>query len=211
MKKIAVVAFAVLFGTVAVQAQEEVSFGVKGGVNFAKLQGDNIEDADGRTGFHLGAIVEIPVSEKFSIQPEVMYSQQGLQSEDNNGNSRSENILKLDYINVPVLAKYYITEGFSVEAGPQFGFLTKAESEFESSETIGGVTVESEGTLDIEDEIAGFDMGAAIGAGYELNSGLFFQARYIIGLSNVDDSDEGGLFEDDLTNSNLQLSVGFKF
>ncbi len=210
MKKLVIAVVAIL-GVATVQAQDEVSFGVKGGVNFAKLQGDDVEDADGRTGFHLGAIVEIPVSEKFSVQPEVMYSQQGLQSEFEDENTTSESKLKLDYINVPVLAKFYVAEGFSIEAGPQFGFLAKAEQEFQSTTTSGGVTVESEGTEDIEDSIAGFDMGAAFGAGYELNSGLFFQARYIIGLSNVDDSDEGGLFEDDLTNSNLQLSVGFKF
>ncbi|TVZ51852.1 porin family protein [Dokdonia sp. Hel_I_53] len=210
MKKI-VLAVVALLGVVTVQAQDEVSFGVKGGVNFAKLQGDDVEDADGRTGFHLGAIVEIPVTEKFSVQPEVMYSQQGLQSEFEDGNTTSESKLKLDYINVPILGKYYVAEGLSLEAGPQFGFRAKAEQEFESSTTSGGVTVESEGTENIEDSIAGFDMGAAIGAGYELNTGLFFQARYVIGLSNVDDSDEGGLFEDDLTNSNLQFSVGFKF
>lgn len=209
MKKIAIVLVAALFGTLMVQAQDEVSIGFKGGVNFAKLQGDNIEDADGRTGFHLGALVEIPISEKFSVQPEILYSQQGLQTERllDDITDGLELKLKLDYITVPVLAKYYVIDGLSVEAGPQFGFLAKAESETNLS----GGSVEGSTTADVEDQFAGFDMGAAVGAGYELNSGLFFQARYIIGLSNVDNSDEGGLFEDDLTNSNLQLSVGFKF
>lgn len=211
MKKLFITAIVALLTVFGVQAQDEVSIGAKAGVNFAKLTGDDVEDADGRTGFHIGAIVEIPITEKFSVQPEVMYSQQGLQSEDNEDGIESEATVKLDYINVPIMGKYYVAEGFSLEAGPQFGFRAKAEQEFEVSGSVGGVDFSDEGTEDISDSIAGFDLGAAVGAGYELNSGLFFQARYIIGLSNVDDSDEGGLFEDDLTNSNLQFSVGFKF
>ncbi len=211
MKKLMVLLGIGLMSAGSLVAQDEVSIGVKGGVNFAKLQGDDIEDADGRTGFHLGAIVEIPISEKFSIQPEVMYSQQGLQSESTENGVDFESTLKLDYINVPVMAKYFVTDAFSVEVGPQFGFRAKAEQEFEVTNNDGGVDFDFDSTTNIEDEIAAFDLGAAAGIGYELNSGLFFQARYIIGLSNVDDSDEDGAFEDDLTNSNLQLSVGFKF
>jgi len=210
MKKSLLILGLALLGTTATTYAQEVKLGAKAGVNFAKLQGDDVEDADGRTGFHLGAIVEIPISEKFSVQPEVLYSQQGLQSESEDGGVEVESKLKLDYITVPVLGKYYVSDGFSIEAGPQFGFLAKAEQEVEISgaepDAVNGST-----TIDIEDSIASFDLGAAIGAGYALDNGVFFQARYIIGLSNVDDSDEGGLFEDDLTNSNLQFSVGYKF
>lgn len=198
-----------IIGTATVKAQDEVSFGAKAGVNFAKLQGDNIEDADGRTGFHVGAVVEIPITEKFSLQPEVMYSQQGLQQDSRVGEVEVEQTLRLDYINIPVLGKYYVVDGLSLEVGPQFGFRVNAESVIEIDGDNGGVELDNE--VNLEDETASFDLGAAVGAGYELNNGIFFQARYAIGLSNVDDSDEGGLFEDDLTNSNLQLSVGFKF
>lgn len=196
-------------GIATVQAQDEVSFGAKAGLNIASLSGDDVDDLDSRTGFHIGAVVEIPISEKFSVQPELMYSQQGAKSEEEFDGVTAEGTIRLDYINIPVLAKFYVAEGFSLEAGPQFGFNAKAETEFEVSG--GGIEAESE-TEDIKDDISGFDFGGALGAGYELNNGLFFQTRYVFGFSDVNDSDGGD--EDDgdaVRNGTFSVSVGFKF
>lgn len=199
MKKLFLFAAIAAFGFTSVQAQDGVSFGAKGGVNFAKLTGDDVEDADGRTSFHVGAIVEIPVSDRFSVQPEVLYSGQGLQSEEDGIESK----IKLNYINVPVLAKFYLTDGLSLEGGPQFGFLVNDEFEIEDS---------NGNSIEVEDlDAASFDLGAALGLGYKFTNGLFLQGRYVLGLSNVDDSEEEGAFEDDLTNSTLQFSVGLQF
>ncbi|WP_327018593.1 porin family protein [Croceibacter atlanticus] len=199
MKKLFLFTAIAAFGFTSVQAQDGVSFGAKGGVNFAKLTGDDVEDADGRTSFHVGAIVEIPVSDRFSVQPEVLYSGQGLQSEEDGIESK----IKLDYINVPVLAKFYLTDGLSLEGGPQFGFLVNDEFEIEDS---------NGNSIEVEDlDAASFDLGAALGLGYKFTNGLFLQGRYVLGLSNVDDSEEEGAFEDDLTNSTLQFSVGLQF
>lgn len=63
-------ALAGLLLTMTSQAQEGIAFGVKGGVNFATFGGrDFVVDQKSRTGFHLGVLVEIPISNKFSIQP----------------------------------------------------------------------------------------------------------------------------------------------
>ena len=59
--------------------------------------------------------------------------------------------------------------------------------------------------------VEGFDFGAAFGASYKLDSGLFFQARYALGLTSVYESSDEGLFQDDLNNSVLSFSVGFMF
>ena len=201
MKKLIVMAAVAVFGFANVQAQGEIQFGAKAGVNFAKLTGDAVEDADGRTGFHVGAIVEIPVSEKFSVQPELVYSQQGLQSKYDIGGISIEEKLKLDYINIPVMAKFYVVEGFAVEAGPQFGFKMNAKYEVEGD----GESFEE----DAED-ITGFDLSLGAGLSYKLDNGLFFQTRYMFGLSNVNGDEEEG-FDDNLTNSVLSASIGFMF
>lgn len=60
--------------------EQEVTFGAKAGVNFANVTGD-VENADSKIGFHVGRIVEIAISEKFSIQPELLYSAKGYKSE----------------------------------------------------------------------------------------------------------------------------------
>lgn len=171
------------FGLSNVNAQE-TAFGVKAGVNFASLTGDN-EGLDGLTSFHLGGVANIGVSEKFSVQPEVLYSMQGA--------SYDGGEIKLDYINVPVLAKFMVAEGFSIEAGPQIGFLVSAKEDGE----------------DLKDFVKGTDFSGVLGVGYKLTSGLNFGARYNVGMSNIIDSD----LEDagELKNGVIQLSVGFMF
>ncbi len=214
MKKyVLLVATTLIFGTSTMIAQD-VKLGAKAGVNFAKLSGEAVEDADGRTGFHVGFLAEIPLSERFAIQPELVYSQQGLQSKETFDGTEFETKVKLDYLNVPVMAKFYLIDGLSIEAGPQFGFNINAKQELEVT---GGDTdsdFEITGEDDIKDEVSGFDLGIGGGLAYQLDNGLFFQGRYIYGLSNVPedvDDAQGEDVEDDLVNSVLSLSVGFKF
>ncbi len=200
MKKQVILIAVAIFSFGVIQAQD-IRFGAKAGVNFAKLTGDAIEDADGRTGFHIGGLAEFMLTEKFSVQPEILYSQQGLQMKETFGGEEFESKLKLDYILLPILAKYYITEGFSVEGGPQIGFTAKAESEFSG----GG---ESE-TEDVSEFISGTDISIGAGVGYRLTNGVFFQARYMFGVSDVADDDD--VFGDTATNSVLSLSAGYSF
>ena len=74
MKKLLLVAFSL--ATFITNAQD-ITFGVKAGANFASIGGDDGKDLDGLVSFLIGATVEIPVSDTFSIQPEVLYSGQG--------------------------------------------------------------------------------------------------------------------------------------
>lgn len=192
--------------SISAQAQDDISFGVKGGVNFASLTGDDADDLDGRTSFHIGVLVEIPISDEFSIQPELLYSQQGSQVTDSFDGITIDNRLNLDYINLPIVGKYYVAENFSLEAGTQFGFNISAESVFDvSSDVIGGLADDGE-SEDVSDQISSFDLGAVVGAGYKLEGGLFFQARYVFGFSSVDDAGDT-----DITNANIQLSAGYRF
>jgi hypothetical protein len=196
MRKIVLAVIAVLSLTYT-QAQE-VQFGAKAGVNFANLTGDDADGADARTSFHVGAVAEIKINEKFSVQPELLYSSQGASTKDKFEGITFESTLKLDYINVPIMAKYYVADSFSLEVGPQIGFLVAAEAEY----SMGG---ESE-TEDIKDQLKTVDFGLNFGLGYKLDNGINFGARYNFGLSNIgEDSDS------DLKNSVFQISVGYLF
>ncbi len=201
MKNLLLIAIISLLSIGGVQAQEFFNFGVKGGVNFATLTGDDADELDAKmkTGFHLGVLAEIMISDKFGIQPEVLYSSQGAKSdmeffEEIGGNVNVD--IKLDYIAVPVMLKYFVAPGFSLEAGPQFSFLTKSEIEAEFQ----GETE----TEDIKDDTESFDLGAAVGLGYGLPQGFLVQARYVMGFSDV-------YTDSDTRNSVIQLSVGWKF
>ncbi|MHA6280910.1 porin family protein [Salinimicrobium sp. CAU 1759] len=179
MKKLLFVVVLLFSGAMTAQT---LNFGAKAGVNFATLSGDDVDDADSRTGFHLGLIGEIMLTDRFAVQPEVLYSAQGAEGDGATW--------KLDYVAVPVMAKYFVTNGLSLEAGPQFSFNTTSE-------------VEGEGeTVDIDAE--SMDIGLGLGLGYQFMQSIFVQARYNMGFSDV--------VEDlDAKNSVFQLSLGYKF
>ncbi|KGO85055.1 hypothetical protein Q765_18100 [Flavobacterium rivuli WB 3.3-2 = DSM 21788] len=205
MKKIILSAALLMAVGFSAKAQEDVKLGIKAGVNFANFGGD-VEDADSRTGFHAGVVAEFKLSENFSIQPELLYSQMGSKFEASGsfaGVAYSlEQTSKFDYLSLPILAKYYIIEGLSIEAGPQVGYLLSAKNEVKGS---GSDELLTSG--DVKDGSKSVDFGLAGGLAYDLPMGVFFQARYYAGISNVNDGD-GDL---DVKNSALQLSVGYKF
>lgn len=205
MKKLIVLAILFVSGTGALLAQGSPTFGIKGGVNFSSFSGDGydaFDDPEGRTSFHIGGLVEIPLSERFSIQPEVMYSGQGfdLISRDNADDTE----VQLDYINVPVMAKVYLIEGLYAEAGPQIGFNVKSEIDSDPDDVGSGDT-------DINDEIFNdVDFGLGVGAGYKFNNGLYGGARYTFGLSDVfNNEDIAGDF--DAKNAVFAISIGYMF
>lgn len=199
MKKIIFTAVIAIMSITTITAQEgEFKFGAKAGVNFASIQGDETDNLDGKTGFHIGGIVEYGFSEKFALQAELVYSTQGAKSEFTILDQTLETDYNLNYINLPILAKYYVAEGFSLEAGPQLGFLTTAEIDSDG------------GTQDIKDETSSIDFGLGLGASYKLDMGVAFSARYNFGLSNIIDAEDS---DNDFKRNNgvFQISVGYFF
>lgn len=142
-------------------------FGIKAGPNISSLSGDAIYNYSSKPGFHLGLAMDIPYSDKLSVQPEVFISLQG------SGGFFLED-LNFWYINVPVMGKYNIWDVLFIEAGPQLSYLLSSNLE---GNAFGGGT-----TLDATNKI---DFGFGIGAGYKLNDNLYFQLRYNMGLINV--------------------------
>jgi hypothetical protein len=192
MKKLFLITAVAVFGFTSVKAQD-ATFGAKAGLNLASIAGDDTDDLDGRTAFHVGVIAEIAVSDQFSVQPELVYSAQG-------ATATEEGIdvdINIDYINLPIMAKFYVGEGFSLEAGPQVGFLMSAKGKGGGEE------------IDFKDETKGIDFGANLGVGYKLESGLNFGARYNLGLSNINDFEDSDDFKNQ--NSVIQVSVGYFF
>lgn len=184
MKKILFAAVVTVLGLLNVKAQE-IKLGVKGGLNFASVIGDNAGSFDTVTAFNFGVMAEIPITEKFSFQPEALFSGQGYSLKDINNN-----VVALNYLNVPLMGKYYVTKGLSLEAGPQIGFLLSAKNE----------------SVDIKDSFHSLDYGVNVGVGYKLNNGLNFGIRYNAGLSDINKANN---FKN--RNGVAQVSVGYFF
>nr|WP_297307499.1 porin family protein [uncultured Flavobacterium sp.] len=204
MKKIFTIA-ALIAISINANAQQEVKFGPKAGVNFANLS--NTESSKMLTGFYVGGVAEIKINDKFSVQPELMYSAQGAKakySEVESGvNVHYKETFKLDYISIPVLAKYYIADGFSVEAGPQFNFLVKSEIKSDAS----ALGYSESDKTDMKDFTKSFDFGIGAGVAYDLANGFFANARYNFGLSDIWKENEGK----SVKNAVIQVGVGYKF
>lgn len=195
MKRIILTIFACMaFGFANAQS---VRFGVKAGLNVSNFTGYQ-EDVKSLNGFHIGGFTELKVAKKFAIQPEFLFSTQGTTIEGFNGNSNSS--IKLNYLNIPVLGKYYITDAFTVEAGPQIGFLLSAKNKGE----------------DDHDYYKTLDFGLNVGCGYEFTDNISLGVRYTFGLTNVADNsdipvDNPDLYNLSFKNSNFALSLAYKF
>lgn len=209
MKKIIFIATAVLAITCA-QAQT-VKFGVKGGLTVSTLSGD-LEDAEAKIGGHVGGFAEIKFN-KFALQPEVLLSMQGAESNTTRYYSGNFYATKYEanllYLNVPVMAKYYVIPKLSVELGPQLGILLDAETKY--SETENGFVEYSENE-NVKSDIKTIDLAANIGATYHFNDHMAVGARFSLGLTNIDDSKPTvGVARTDVKNQVLQASFAYRF
>jgi hypothetical protein len=171
------------------RAMHQSNAGIKGGYNLAAVNFDGNGETGQRHGFHVGVYGESFISESFSIQPELMYSQQGYEIKDSNGNVTFTQ--KLNYINLPIMLKVYPAKSFFLEAGPQIGLAISNKEEYS------GFFNSSQ-----EYNPNNFDWGMNFGAGFKTDSGISFGARYHLGLGDLYD-------EAKAYNRVWQFSVGF--
>ena len=172
MKKIILIIAVVLTVTFA-NAQKDMKFGVKAGYTNSNFTGDVSYDAT--TGFYVGGLIDFSISENFHVQPELLYSGEGAKD------------AKLNYLRIPIMAKFYVMDGLSLQAGPEIAF--KA----------GGDTI-------AKDNSKSMDYGLGFGAGYELESGLMFDARYNLGMANISNVD--GVNE---KTTSFNIGLGYRF
>lgn len=185
MRKLPVILIITFFSiTNSIKAQN-LDFGIKGGLNISNITGGDA-DRNNLFNFHLGTFAEVRLNKKFSIQPEILYSRQG---------SEAQNTLKIkiDYLAIPILTKYYFSEKLSLEVGPQMSFLVSDKIEFIDSSL-----------LDADTDASSFDFGLCIGVGCNLTSNILLQARYYYGITTISENP-------DVKNSVFQFSLGYKF
>lgn len=164
MKRLSLGLLLAIFSTLSLNAQE-FHFGVKAGANYAFVSGSDIKDVDPTFKYHAGLLFNYTFAKTVAIQPELLYSVKGY------GGDKDE--LDLSYVDIPVLLKIKFLDIFSVHAGPQFGYLLAADSKFDGEST------------DVKDNFKDFDLGAAVGAEYEMPLGLSFGLRYSFSITSI--------------------------
>ena len=186
-----------LFATAGAFAQKNYSesasfqWGPKVGLNISTMT--NTDGSKMKPSVYVGAFAEFRVLDWMGIQPEVLYSRQGLKSNVDG----IEHKYRFNYLNIPILAKFYVFDGLSLDTGPQFGILLNANDKYK------------EDGEKIKNDIEGaknFDISWAIGLSYKFLSHYDVSFRYNLGLSKVFD-----VSGDKPKNSVIQIGMGYRF
>ncbi len=149
---------------------------------YVKVAGES--DPKTRVGFLVGVEGEYYINSWFSAALGLNYAQQGWKVDDV--------AAKLDYLNVPLTADFYVAPGLALKTGVQLGFLMNAKS----------------GDSDMKDLCNKTNFSIPIGVSYEI-SNFVLDIRYNVALSKVNkyDGGHGEKSRSDL----IQFTLGYKF
>ena len=175
---------------ISAQGELTIRYGFKGGLNVSNTStgvgsGPSYKDPKAKMGFAAGAFVNIPLSDRFSLQPELLYSKEGSKQDGLPPSASSSNYtqlfeMNLNYIILPVMVQLNDEEsGLYIEAGPQLSWL--ATSKLASSIDVSNI-------LPLEPFKAYFNsrvLSASLGAGINLLNGIGIGARYNFGITPV--------------------------
>ncbi len=199
-------------------ASENFFFSLKLGANLSTLSG--VDDTKNALGINFGLMANIRLSDRFYLVPEFMplspkgatnihFQSTGNASLDQLIQPMTSSATELNYIDIPIVAKYYATKELGIEAGPQMSILTSATDVYRGK-------INEDDDLVYEDNVKSslnaIDVGAVVGLTYSLwdargGKGLYVHARYAFGLMDIVKDNPG----DAIRNSVFQFSVSFPF
>ena len=207
MKKLFFAAAVLMCSLTAFAQTKEGTFNIlpKAGINISTLS--NKDNAKVKVGFTAGAEAEYQLTKQLSLSAGALFSMQGAKSTtvfrevDNTTKEIREvdikNTMEFDYINVPILANYYIIEGLAVKLGIQPGFNIVAKRK-----RTDGVEKESKNLSDLGVDVRKVDISIPIGVSYEFND-FVVDARFNLGLTEVADAVKS-------KNRVFQITFGYK-
>ena len=202
MKKLMIMA-AFMVAAVTANAQGEVgslTIQPKIGMNLANVvNAKNIGDSKLLVGMAGGVEAEYVVADKFSVALGALYSKQGCAFKIPDGLAVPVDYvhMSLDYLNIPIVANYYIIPGLAIKAGIQPSFLMGANLKAKANGNTSSVK--------IKDDLKTFDLAIPLGASYEYKN-VVFDVRYNLSVLKLNK------FEADknLRNSVIQFTLGYK-
>lgn len=179
-------------------------FGIRAGLNVASLTGeDDMDDYGSKLGFHVGAMMQYPMSGNFILQPELLYTMKG-------GTFELEFLGKneitgtVNYIEMPLLVKYNVempTIKIQPYIGASIGYLLIAE--IENKKTVLGVTTTT--TDDVIDDMETLEAGLNLGADVIVMQNFMLGLRYNMGLTEIVKKDTK------FKNNVIMVNLGFLF
>ena len=197
MKKVFMAAVFAVLSSTAVMAQSAAgSVFVKPMVGGTLTTLTKLDDSKMKFGLVGGAEVGYQVSDAFAVTGGVLASMQGCKFKDDV--YEKDRSTTLTYLNIPILANYYIVPGLAIKAGIQPGFMLSHKTKWTDTDT--GVDID----ITSKDGLKKFDFSIPLGLSYEI-SDFVIDARYNLGLTKISKSDINKS-----KNSVIMLTVGYK-
>lgn len=201
MKKIfALIAAALVCAGSATAANP--TFGIKAGFDMTNFWGEDMPHGM-KPSYQAGVFLEYRfASTPIAIAPEIVFAAQGgkFNVGEETGLSFAKNAdvtFNTNYINIPVMLKYYVTPSFSIDFGPQLGINVYSKA----TATAGNASA----TVDMGDITNSVDFALGLGGTYNITRNAFLQARYTMGMTHVLKNDV------DAQNGNIQIAFGYRF
>jgi len=215
MKKLIMMAVAAMMATTSIHAQSAGEMYIKPmvGATMSKIAGKDVEGSKFRFGFTGGAEFGYQIADPFALTAGVVVAMQGSNYKDDQ--FVKDKKAKTTYLNVPILANFYVVRGLAIKAGIQPGFLLSAKdsgSEYLISAKDSGSEYYENAWHSYEDTskdgLNKFDLSIPVGLSYEF-SDFVIDARYNIGLTKVM-KDTDLIKAPSARNSVFMLTLGYK-
>jgi hypothetical protein len=195
--------------------RQVVSIGPKVGVNLSDFHSD-VANNNIQTGLTAGAMLNYSVVNTFGISVEALFSQKGATfTNAANGTQRLDFNRKLNYIEVPVLARYFLNKSGNFRPnlfiGPDFGFKLSGN---DVNRTLTGGAAQAD--QDISASINPVDVGLTGGIGLNFflqgTMRLLIDARYAYGFSDINEDNLIGFVNNGrVGNTAITITAGLSF
>jgi hypothetical protein len=203
MKRIIILAVGLFIATAA-NAQDNIRFGIKAGLNVSDIikgDGNNNFDTKTKPGFNAGVTLDIPLIAGLAFTPEVLYAQKGYKLTSSVG----EFTQTTNFIDVPILASFRLGSAFNIVAGPQVSFLLSTKNKFEN----GFGAVEQTEVENDSDRFKKSLVGGLIGFRYDVNQKFDIHGRYALDFQK--NNENGTTTTPEYRNQVFSVGVGVKF
>lgn len=164
---------------------------------------NDMPSAFSRTSFSGGIAMRIRSTERFAVQPELLYQYQREGGSNTFGGSTPDYEFTLHTLALPILAKVYFGKVFNLQAGPQMDFLLSA---WQTGKVSRNGFIQSDVSREVTSGFPNLGFGLNVGAGADLLNGLFVNLRLHYGLSGLGASAGQGV-----RSSAGAFSVGYLF
>lgn len=192
-------------------ANAQVTFGAKAGLNLANITANDAAgeiDSKMLITFQVGGVVDIPISDMFSVQPALMLVGKGYKEEGEIFGVAYTGSSNPMYLQVPVMFMYH-GNMFYAGVGPYAGFGLFGKIKAEAAGQSDDVDIEFGNT--VTDNYAPLDFGAQVEAGVALPMGLTIGAGYALGLANLIPSDAREGSDASVKHGVISVNVGYMF